>query len=256
MRSAPAISAPNAVTTTTQRHRGESRCPSGKTSGMPTSTTIRDGMNTKILAMRPASTASGCSTSAPVTPVLAMTHEPPPMSRAKPIVANSSIGPMGLPGTRTVRNAPTPPNAIGMVTNVTTSIGVAAHVVRLSIEASRAIPCLIDQATTARPDKERRRAAGAGDHERHTRRPAVRTSLRQTSTVEPDPLPGEPLRDGVPREQDQHLERRRPARTAATPAHGPWLVPVSVATSNTPCGPTTISDSANALSGNAANSSA
>ena len=40
-----------------------------------------------------------------------------------------------------------------------------------------------------------------------------------------------------------------------TPAHGPWFVPVSVATSNTPCGPTTISDSANALSGNAANSS-
>ena len=39
------------------------------------------------------------------------------------------------------------------------------------------------------------------------------------------------------------------------PAHGPWLVPVSVATSKTPCGPTTISLSANALSGNAANSS-
>ena len=39
------------------------------------------------------------------------------------------------------------------------------------------------------------------------------------------------------------------------PAHGPWFVPVSVATSKTPCGPTTISVSANALSGNAPNSS-
>ena len=39
------------------------------------------------------------------------------------------------------------------------------------------------------------------------------------------------------------------------PAHGPSFVPVNVATSNTPCGPTTISDSANALSGNAAKSS-
>ena len=42
----------------------------------------------------------------------------------------------------------------------------------------------------------------------------------------------------------------------ATPAHGPRLVPVNVATSNAPCGPMTISDSAKALSGNAANSSA
>ena len=41
----------------------------------------------------------------------------------------------------------------------------------------------------------------------------------------------------------------------ATPAHGPRLVPVSVATSKAPCGPITISDSAKALSGNAANSS-
>src|SRR6188472_2208120 len=41
----------------------------------------------------------------------------------------------------------------------------------------------------------------------------------------------------------------------ATPAHGPRFVPVRVATSNAPCGPMTISDSANALSGNAANSS-
>ncbi len=41
----------------------------------------------------------------------------------------------------------------------------------------------------------------------------------------------------------------------AAPPHGPTFVPVSVATSNTPCGPTTISVSANRLSGNAANSS-
>jgi hypothetical protein len=42
---------------------------------------------------------------------------------------------------------------------------------------------------------------------------------------------------------------------AATPAHGPSFVPVSVATSNAPCGPMTISDRAKALSGNAAKSS-
>ncbi len=42
---------------------------------------------------------------------------------------------------------------------------------------------------------------------------------------------------------------------AGTPAHGPTLVPVSCAASNTPCGPTTMSVSANRLSGKAANSS-
>ena len=41
----------------------------------------------------------------------------------------------------------------------------------------------------------------------------------------------------------------------AAPAHGPRLVPVRVATSKAPCGPMTISDSANALSGNAPNNS-
>src|SRR5262249_37023385 len=57
-----------------------------------------------------------------------------------------------------------------------------------------------------------------------------------------------------------HGKRIRTSRSTGspdggTPAHGPRFVPVSRAASNTPCGPTTISVSANRLSGNAANSS-
>ena len=111
----------------------------------------------------------------------------------------------------------------------------------------------IDQAITARRATGWRRASrGDGHGRRLGARPFRR---RYGPAVEPDALAEEPLRDRVPGEQDEDLEGDAPARTAGAPAHGPWLVPVSVATSNTPCGPTTISDSANALSGKAANSS-
>ena len=45
-----------------------------------------------------------------------------------------------------------------------------------------------------------------------------RSAGSERAAIEPDPLPAEPLRDGVPREEDQHLERdRQPGRRHAGP---------------------------------------
>ena len=82
------------------------------------------------------------------------------------------------------------------------------------------------QAPTSRgqdDDEDGARASPTGWHALHGRAAATpRTqrspSARRGTPIEPDPLPGEPLRGGVPREVDEHLERDgHPARWRRRP---------------------------------------
>ena len=87
-------------------------------------------------------------------------------------------------------------------------------------------------------------------------RPAGRRpSGAKLTSVEPDSLAQErPARAG-PTETGSAPAGPRAVPRRGTPAHGPRLVPVRRAASNTPCGPMTMSLRANRLSGNAANRS-
>ena len=77
----------------------------------------------------------------------------------------------------------------------------------------------------------------------------------QRTAVEPDPLPGEPLRGGVPREEDDHLERdRQPGRRRRRPTAPGWCRSAS-RPRRRPAARRRSRCSANALSGKAANSS-
>ena len=87
-----------------------------------------------------------------------------------------------------------------------------------------------------------RRAATVGRQPPGASRGRTRSAPRGTA-----PWPG-PTGTGSGPGGDRQAARRRTA-------HGPSFVPVRVATSKTPCGPTTISVSANRLSGNAPKSS-
>src|SRR3954452_22869518 len=117
-----AASAPTARTTT-QRHAGESRRPSGKISGISTRTTTIGSVNPSSFAITPTARSSGATPPArwPMTAQVPM---------AIVVVWSAAdhriIGPIGLSGTRTVRSAPTTVNATAMDENMSVKVGAAA----------------------------------------------------------------------------------------------------------------------------------
>ena len=98
-------------------------------------------------------------------------------------------------------------------------------------------------------------ASWAGEHASVVDRPIVVGHLTHGAAVEPDPLAPEQRRSSASHGNRISTWSFTGSPDAGTPAHGPRFVPVSSAASNTPCGPTTMSVSANRLSGKAANSS-
>src|SRR5262245_61322081 len=164
----------------TQRQRGDRNRPSGKTSGTHT-TTRSDGMNTRFVSS-PAIVVAGL---AGRPSYVATTNDPLAINVLNPTPAASRIGPIGLAGTRTVRNAPMPQNARGIVTKVRTSIGVAAHVVRAKTEARNATAATPHAITLRRLDTRRPAVEEATGRMLAARRSDIVTASTRFQVPEP-----------------------------------------------------------------------